>query len=356
MFDFDGNDCKQYLPCMESIAKEDVCQTHKLPNIMNWEGEQLDPLQVFRHEKFTELQASHLAGIKHPWCKACWESDNPRYKNLTQFEKDCEGLTIDFFVGNKCNLGCRTCTPFASNRLVKEMSDEIFEVTDGFFYDNNADPLNSIQWKWIKENPDKISGLTFAGGEPLFIKEVVDTLYDFTNTGVSQQMNLQLRTNGLFLSKHKKMLAKFKGIYLHLSVDAVDNLYNYIRYPGNFDDLEKSYFEFRDHCPVKDVYILSVVNALNILNLDELILWASDRLQFVEIIPQNRGIGIRSLNEDLLDLALKRSIHPTLSKLISNVNLKPNKRKMRREISYFDRTRKQSYTDYLDPKLIDYVM
>ena len=349
---------------MESINFEDVCQTHDIPNIMNWQEEQLTPEEVFRHPKFKELQNSFDNNEKHPWCNSCWNSSNPRYKNLTQFEKDCDGLMIDFFCSNICNLGCRTCTPFASNRLIKDENYfkknnlDILSVTDNFFYQKNQDSLNSIQWKWIKNNPEKISGLTLAGGEPLFIPEVLNTLQNFVDCGASKDINLQLRTNGLFLGKHKKMLSQFKGIYLHLSVDAVDELYHYIRYPGKFENFEKSYFEFIDFCDnIKDIYILSVVNSLNVLNLNEVILWAENRIQFVEIIPQFRGIGIKSMSERLLQIALDRSIHPTLSKLISKSleKIKPNKKKMFKEITYFDRSRKQNYNDYLDRNLIEWL-
>ena len=364
LFDFDGKNCNQYIPCMESINFEDVCQTHKLPNVMEWQGEQLTPEEVFKHPKFIELQQSFIDKKEHPWCNSCWKSDDPRYKKLTQFERDCNGLMIDFFIGNKCNLGCRTCTPFASNRLIKdekyfiENNLDILSATDNFFYQKDTDPLNSIQWKWIKENPDKIKGLTLAGGEPLFVKEIIDTLNEFVRSGASKEINLQLRTNGMFLDKHKEMLSKFKGIYLHLSVDAVDDLYHYIRYPGNFDTLEKSYFNFIDYCSnVKYVYILSVVNSLNVLNLNEVILWAENKMQFVEVIPQHRGIGIRSMSEELLQLAIDRSIDSTLSKLIKRAieSIIPNKKKMLREITYFDRSRNQSYKEYLDPKLIEWL-
>ena len=334
---------------MESINFEDVCQTHKIPNIMDWQGEQLTPDEVFRHPKFVELQNSLNNGEKHRWCDSCWKSTNPRYKNLTQFEKDCDGLMIDFFCSNKCNLGCRTCTPFASDRLIKD---------ENYFKKNNLDILNVTDNFFYQKNQEKISGLTLAGGEPLFIKEVLNTLQDFVNSGASKQINLQLRTNGFFLEKHKKMLSHFKGIYLHLSVDAVDELYHYIRYPGKFENLEKSYFEFMNFCDnVKDVYILSVVNALNVLNLNEVILWAENRMQFVEIIPQYRGIGIKSMSEKLLKLALDRSIHPTLTDLINRAfdKMKPNREKMIKEITFFDKSRKQSYENYLDPKLIEWL-
>ena len=334
LFDYDGKDSQQYLPCMESFQVDGVCETHKLPNIMNWEGEQLDPLQVFRHEKFTELQASHLAGMKHPWCKYCWESDNPRYKNLNQYEKDCTGLMIDFYCSNQCNLACRHCTPFASSKLKREASDEIFELTDGFFFDKPQNSLKSVQWDWIKKNMHKISGLTLSGGEPLLMKEVIEVL----SRKPVAHMNLQLRTNGLLLGEHVEMLNRFNGVYLHLSVDAVDDLYSYIRYPGKFEDLENSFHKYKDNATnLRDCYISVVVNALNALNLNEIELWAEHEVKYVEITPKHRGIGIRSMPKELCPW---------------DVPVKPNKDKMKREIEYFDRTRNQNYRDFLHPELI----
>ena len=80
-------------------------------------------------------------------------------------------------------------------------------------------------------------------------------------------------------------------------------------------------------------------------------------MQFVEVIPQHRGIGIRSMSEELLQLAIDRSIDSTLSKLIKRAieSIIPNKKKMLREITYFDRSRNQSYKEYLDPKLIEWL-
>ena len=336
---------------MESIQVNGVCETHKLPNIMNWSGEQLTPDEIFSHPKFKELQQAHFKNKKHPWCDKCWKSDTPKYKNLSKFEKDCNGLMIDFYCSNQCNLACRHCTPFASSKLRKDLvyfnenNFDILDVTDNFFYDKDQNSLDSIQWEWIVKNPEKISGLTLSGGEPLLMKRIIKVLFDWADTGVSQQINLQLRTNGYFLGKYVHLLNKFKGIYLHLSVDAVDDLYHYIRYPGNFDELEKSYFYFKDKSKnLKDCYISTVVNALNVLNLNEIKLWAEDRIHFVEITPNYRGIGVRSLDQNILDIANYEV-----------PDVKPNKEKMKKEIGYFDLSRKQSYKDYLHPILVEWL-
>lgn len=336
---------------MQSIQVDGVCETHKLPNVMNWSGEQLTPDEIFRHYKFKELQEWHEKNKKHSWCDKCWNSKEPKYKNLTQFEKDCDGLMIDFYCSNQCNLACRHCTPFASTKLKKDLeffqqnNFDIMKATDNFFYDKNQNSLNSVQWKWIVKNPEKISGLTLSGGEPLLMKNVIKVLTDWVYTGVSQNMNLQLRTNGYFLSKYVHLLNQFKGLYIHLSVDAVDDLYHYIRYPGKFEILEKSFFDFKDQSiNLKDCYISTVVNALNVLNLNDIKLWAEDRIHFVEITPNYRGIGVRSLDQKILDIAQ-----------YDVPNIKPNRKKMIDEITYFDTSRNQNYKDFLHPILTEWL-
>tara|TARA_B100000131_G_scaffold265579_1_gene263170 strand:+ start:31 stop:1101 length:1071 start_codon:yes stop_codon:yes gene_type:complete len=334
---------------------------------------QLTPDEGF--ETYSEIRTFMEEGKRHPSCKVCWDQEDETgfsfRTNLEKIDKDSKKFIIDINIGNECNLACRMCGPGLSKRLYKDLefvknndlSVQAKWSTDDFLTQNiEYDSTSSIQWKWISKNYDKIGALKLAGGEPLFDKKVKNLLIDMVNSGASSNINLGFYTNGLLLSKNLKILNEFKGIYLDLSVDATDSLYEYIRYPGNFGKLEKSVNTFLHNSKnLKDFKVNFVLSSLNILNLSELLNWIkkinANDFGYIDVFPENRGINAKHLPIYLLTDAIRKIDDDKVINRIMMLIEKsiPDKKKMKTEIEIFDNSRNQSYMNVLNNDLIKWL-
>ncbi len=334
---FDGNSCQHFLPCSHILKSEveDACTVRPTKGKLD-----LTPEEGFN--LYQDVRDSMLKGERHEMCKVCWDKEDKgktSYRqNIDKFVEDSEKYVIDINCGNVCNLACRMCAPGLSRKLKKDYDFFVdhklnFKIpTDDFFtLDLNPDPMNSIQWKWITENTDKIGGLKLAGGEPLVNKQVISLFRKMVTNGISKNINLSFYTNGLEISNHTELLNQFKGVYVNFSVEAVGELYHYIRYPGFFEefDFNVKYFMNRS-TNLKDLAFNVVVSVLNVLNLDSLKEWLpTDNVGYVNVFPENRGISVKHLWKD--------------------------REKVLSEILLFDKSRNQNYKDYLHPDLVKWL-
>ena len=334
---FDGNSCQHFLPCSHILKSEveDACTVRPTKGKLD-----LTPEEGFN--LYQDVRDSMLKGERHEMCKVCWDKEDKgktSYRqNIDKFVEDSEKYVIDINCGNVCNLACRMCAPGLSRKLKKDYDFFVdhklnFKIpTDDFFtLDLNPDPMNSIQCKWITENTDKIGGLKLAGGEPLVNKQVISLFRKMVTDGISKNINLSFYTNGLEISNHTELLNQFKGVYVNFSVEAVGELYHYIRYPGFFEefDFNVKYFMNRS-TNLKDLAFNVVVSVLNVLNLDSLKEWLpTDNVGYVNVFPENRGISVKHLWKD--------------------------REKVLSEILLFDKSRNQNYKDYLHPDLVKWL-
>ena len=111
-----------------------------------------------------------------------------------------------------------------------------------------------------------------------------------------------------------------------------------------------------------------VVSAHNVLNAGDFIEWVRSmtdkfNIVFAPIFPSNRGIALQHMPVHLLALAKERldkfPAHIT-SNLIDQIDNaiadnKENKFAILEETVLFDMSRNQSYKDFLDPVLVEYL-
>ncbi len=337
MKDFDGDGCTRFLPCSHIMKTEveDACTVRPTKGKLN-----LTPEEGF--ELYQDVRDSMNKGERHEMCKVCWDKEDKGKTSYRQkpdkFLQDSEKYIIDINCGNVCNLACRMCGPGLSRKLKKDYDFFINNKidcktpTDDFFtIELDPKPIQSIQWKWIMQNIDKIGGLKLAGGEPLVNKSVISLFQKMVKDGKSKDINLSFYTNGLEISNHVELLNQFKGVYVNFSIEAVGKLYHYIRYPGTFEefDFNVKYF-MQKSTNLKDLAFNVVVSILNVLDLESLKEWLpTDNVGYVKVFPENRGISVKHLWK--------------------------NREKVLSEILMFDKSRNQNYKDYLHPKLVEWL-
>ena len=337
------------------------------------------PQEVFDSETYKKLRYDALNNIKNPLCSVCWDLES---KNITSsrfysqdsfYVEDGKISNMQIKLDNKCNLGCRSCNPSNSSYLEKDLK---------FFNGNNiridnfkqgkTNSQDSLVYEWLMNNTHKIKILSITGGEPFFSKKFYEIIDRYIETGDAKNTKIVTHTNGtLFNKKTIEKLNQFKKLQTSISIDSVDENYEYIRYPMNFFRLEKSIetlISNSTNCVVVICLVMSSLN-FNFLKKHEewckLIFKSNFKIFYSDMWNRNQGISIDNLNENLLNVAIKdaqdldekftdknRAIEFYKSAIKNGFS---NRQKMLKEIVAFDSSRKQNFKNYLDPMLVDWL-
>lgn len=338
------------------------------------------PQEVFDSETYKKLRHDALNNTRNPLCSVCWDLED---KNITSsrfysqdsfYVEDGKISNMQIKLDNKCNLGCRSCNPSNSSYLEKDLK---------FFNDNNiridnfkqgkTNSQDSLVYEWLMNNTHKIKILSITGGEPFFSKKFYEIIDRYIETGDAKNTKIVTHTNGtLFNKKTIEKLNQFKKLQTSISIDSVDENYEYIRYPMNFFRLEKSIETLLSNSTNLDfVVICLVLTSLNFNFLKKheewckLIFKSNFKIFYSDMWNRNQGISIDNLNENLLNVAIKdaqdldenftdknRAIEFYKSAIKNGFS---NRQKMLKEIVAFDSSRKQNFKNYLDPMLVDWL-
>ena len=131
--------------------------------------------------------------------------------------------TIDVRWSNLCNQSCVYCSPQFSSRWAIELKQ----------HPKTPSLEQQAEFKkYIFDNAHKLVHVYMAGGEPLLMKENMELL-----DRLNPEVNLRINTN---LSKIDtnifNRVCEFKNVHWTVSVDTIEDEYNYIRHGGSWDD------------------------------------------------------------------------------------------------------------------------
>jgi MoaA/NifB/PqqE/SkfB family radical SAM enzyme len=192
------------------------------------------------------IKTDMLNHVRHTRCNACYKVENlsdnsfqthsssnrswyKKYgiKNLDLYDSpdNFKLKILDLRWRNTCNLACVYCGPDLSSKWADELNNTDYTINENILEKNK---------KYIFDQIDTIDHVYLAGGEPLLIKENLELL----NLLADRNPNVEIRINtnlSVVDNKIFKKLLTFKNVKWTVSVEAADNEYNYIRYPGNWD-------------------------------------------------------------------------------------------------------------------------
>lgn len=348
-----------FIPCEHMVIENDACFHGK--KLINY-----DPVNWNRTEFPTDLdQVAELDELKNiSYCKTCTAKNN-----LSEFEIKTKKLMIFFSVSNKCNLSCRMCNPIQSHNLKKEYNifenenllDEVKDLTGYYFNNDYSISVSDDHYDWIFNNGHKIGGISVTGGEPLYNKKYLNLLKHFDKQNYAKDINLRIYTNGtLFNEENIDLLNKFKNVYLYVSIDGVYDTYEYIRDGSDFNLLQNSVDLLHKKLNFRELHLVMTVNVINVFNIKDFQTWAERydniELNYIEVYPNYRGIGLQNLSENLIDDLIQNIDSPIIHNMLNRAKSKPkNKRKLLRELKIFDKVKNQNYHNVASPKLLKYL-
>lgn len=197
-----------------------------------------------------ELQDKWLPG-----CIECEEGEKYNNRSLRTdsfkiFNNESSGIEYwDFKLNVTCNLACKMCGAHSSSAWIRdiknnpELKDTVWSVginkprvwkeADGLKIEELYPEL--INAKYIK----------FTGGEPLLIPEVKKCIEFLVDNEAASAIHLQLITNGTQdLVAWNHLFKEFKHVIISVSVDAIEDLYEYIRQYASWKIVSNNILEF----------------------------------------------------------------------------------------------------------------
>ena len=201
---------------------------------------------------------------------------------------DNDVYTVDFRLGNTCNLACVMCRPQDSSKWYKEAKILSGQLKTGAKYEwQHKESVDRDSFEWYKnpkflesfyEASGEMRQMIFAGGEPLLIKEHKAIIKELVKRGTAKNIKVNYHTNGTIYDTELLELWKhFKRVDLFLSFDGIDRINKYVRYPSLHDTVVSNLKKYNDNAPPNMHFkVLYTVQALNIYYIPEFVKWLLD--------------------------------------------------------------------------------
>ena len=243
----------------------------------------------FNNPELKKLQDEFSQGLKPAGCSQCWNFEKVGKRSKRQIdwefilEKTIPDLNkikiLSLPFGNSCNLACRSCSSANSTTWIKEEENLKKSGIDIKIHDHKRFYQDKKFMQQVKDLCSDVVQITFPGGEPFLagITEHLDFL-DFLLDNNPQNIKLYYITNGTIFPKQEfwEKWKKFKYINLLVSVDGLDEQFNYLRWPGKWDQVKQNIGEYKDKIKVFDnikFEINHTVSVFNIYYLPEFVMW-----------------------------------------------------------------------------------
>ena len=257
-----------------------ICCIHPVPQEYKQNINQTSVDEWLQNPYLNEVKSAFAEDKQHPGCQRCWQQETSGTQSIRQVQakeykiigaKPVQSriLHIEVAVGNLCNLSCVMCSEYNSSAILAENRQLGIAVLDQREFIWTECAFKNLQ-QILDYRPRVIH---LRGGEPLYNKRILELLDNFPAEHARNTL-LHLTTNATtWTEQWQQTLSKFKSVRMMLSVDAVDELSEYIRYPSKFVQVEHNIKQIITCSNIKPVIHTTVQN-LNIMRIGQVIQWA----------------------------------------------------------------------------------
>jgi hypothetical protein len=270
----------QYQPCCRFKSNKNLEYIHEhnsLDNLLN------------SSEFISPIREKMLAGETVKGCESCYLEEQSggesmrtgeisRWGDIDKFiDKELSVTNIEITFGNYCNLACRTCGSNLSTSWEKDDS-----VLSKLYNRVHVKDRLNVKKNWIPEDFKNIEKFKITGGEPMLHPDFLSFLDDIINSGVSQNIEVQIFTNTSFVPKRHLLdrLSRFKEMGIWLSIDGTGDVQEYTRHNSKWDIVQNSaraWLEFENEFPnVVKVNFAPTISLYNAYNIIDMVSWFTE--------------------------------------------------------------------------------
>ena len=213
------------------------------------------PQQYWNSDQLKNIKSNMIADVRDSGCNICWDKEDRGFASLrnhsnTIYEKYVEDIingktfdqpvVLDLRLGNLCNLKCRMCTSDWSSQI----ADEILSNPELEWDSIPSEKLTSVSdktWELLNNWIGRVERVFMTGGEPTIIKKNLEYIQKIIQTGRGKDIELIFTTNATNVNREFLRLAEnFKSVHFAVSIDAVEDLATYIRFPSDWDTIKQN--------------------------------------------------------------------------------------------------------------------
>jgi organic radical activating enzyme len=198
---------------------------------------------------------------------------------------------LDYNCDNICNLKCIMCSSYYSSAWIED------DLALGKRIEPRIKPTKHNDLIYTID-ANSIHNLYFNGGEPLMTRDHINVLTHIVNTGNPAQVAVNYSSNATFTISQEMMdlWNKFRKVNIGFSVDAIGEVYEFIRFPAKWQSVSKNLLAAKSLANSKFTHSIQVTIGLhNILYFDELYHWAIDNGFKINIQGDTLGTNQLSL-------------------------------------------------------------
>jgi len=332
------------LATREDGAIKVCCRSLPIGNIKN---ETLE--EVWNGENMREVRRQVLSDERPDVCKPCFDLEDQGVQSLrqrhiadnmpesrvnlypdalksltTDMTMPFELPTIEIKINNLCNLKCRMCNPLDStqwkdwnsivehykkedNYLVKAVEDlGLTEAPYVGLFDDKKE-----FWDSLRKLLPHFKRVEFAGGEPLMDPMHYKILDLLSENG--KNIEIKYATNGTVLGIKGRWIKdywpKFKSVAVNVSIDGLDDVYEYVRSNGKFQDVVDNIRIMKTIPTVSRIVGAFTVQSNNIMQIDKVIDYFLNKLEIVfysHRVQYPRALSAQVLPKELKDQVISK--------------------------------------------------
>lgn len=289
-------------------------------------------VKLWDSKSLTQLREQNK---NNKWDSGCWECERLEKAGLRSFRHAMidtfgtkENLSgpqrIDLLFDRSCNLACMNCGPDSSTFWQKQLKAHNFPVSEYPATDN----LETIRVALESMDLSNLKIVQFCGGETLLGNlywEAAELIAGLV-PDAKDKLVLGFQTNGTqpIHEKHYKTIEKFHLVKFMISMDGIQDRFEYTRWPANWNQFVENINNMSENLPVNVMFFIQeTTNCLNLFYHNEVPQWiktnfSTNRLgdpnEHATQLVMHRYFNVNNITQEYFDAISTSNIRHVLTK------------------------------------------
>jgi sulfatase maturation enzyme AslB (radical SAM superfamily) len=184
---------------------------------------------------------------------------------------------IDLVFDISCNLACRTCGTHSSTFWQKHLKEHGRWAHPIFSPRHSNKVIHSLQ----QLDLSNLRQVVFCGGETMLGQSYWDVAEWLANNvpNAQQQLTVCFQTNGTqsISAKNINIIEKLHLVKLHISLDGVEEQFEYLRWPASWSQVTQNIFDLRETSPSNVMFLIEeTISIFNFAYTNRLEQWVNE--------------------------------------------------------------------------------